>query len=276
MKSLQFLKPLSLKNKVRLGPNKDSGYIVYGPALKETDVLLTYGVGWEVSFEVDFNARTGAKVIMFDPSMFGKYMLNFKYMGSMFITFRWKRLFTYLYLIGYAWIKRRAMEKKKIFFVNEGVDAVPADRYNTMQHHYERFGLSDKQVLLKMDIEGTEYRIWEQDATYGLLGNVNQILIEFHDVKNLFRRFKKIVEKLRENYELVHIHGNNWGPTFCLYDLPDGKEDWVIPDTLELTFVRKDKIAAEDVMEPVAYPIEGLDFPNNPRQPDYRLDFIGS
>ncbi|GAA0565496.1 FkbM family methyltransferase [Chitinophaga japonensis] len=275
MKDLHFLKPLPVKHKIRLGPNRDSGYVVYGRILKETDVLLTYGVGWEVSFEEDFNNVTSSKVLMFDPTMFGKYLIDARALGRLLITFRIKNSIYYLRRAWIAWRKMNQLKKRHIYFINEGVDTEPSARYDTMQHHLDRFHLYDKQVLLKMDIEGKEYSIWEQDISYKLLTNVNQILIEFHDIKNLFRRFKKIIEKLRVNYELVHIHGNNWGQAFYLYGILDAEgNDIALPDTLELTFVRKDRISPEDVLETASYPVSGLDYPNNPYLPDHSMDFV--
>ena len=54
MENLKFLQPLSVKNKMRIGPKCDGGYVVYIPSLYNVDVLLTYGVGWDINFEVDF------------------------------------------------------------------------------------------------------------------------------------------------------------------------------------------------------------------------------
>jgi hypothetical protein len=71
-----FLKPIRLNHMKRLGPNEDGGYVVYEKILNETDGCLTYGVGNEVRFEEHFNLITGKKVLMFDPTMFGRYMLS--------------------------------------------------------------------------------------------------------------------------------------------------------------------------------------------------------
>lgn len=71
MLTLDFLLPVSLSNKMRLGPNEDGGYVVYKPSLYKIDLLLTYGVGWDIDFEIDFYNLTGKKILMYDPTLFG-------------------------------------------------------------------------------------------------------------------------------------------------------------------------------------------------------------
>lgn len=273
MNDLLFLKPVSVKQKRRIGQEMDGGYIVYDRILPETDVLLTYGVGWEISFEEDFGNTTSKKVLMFDPSMFKKYLLDPMFLWRYLRALRFGEAAHYLKQVWAVWRRKIRLEKRDIYFFNEGVDVEKAPRYDTITNHMERFGLYGKQILLKMDIEGKEYPIWEDERTWKVLPNINQLLIEFHDLKNRLQQCRKIVERLRKEFELIHIHGNNFKGTFCINgQMPEGV---VIPDVLEMTFVRKDKISPEDIVQPpVKYPISGLDYPNDPLEKDYALDFI--
>jgi hypothetical protein len=45
-----------------------------------------------------------------------------------------------------------------------------------------------------------------------------------------------------------------------------------VPDVLELLYIRKDRLSNLEKRKN-SFPIEGLDFPNNPAQPDIKLDW---
>ena len=77
---IAFLKPISIKKKIRIGRNHDGGYVFFERLLYEADILISYGVGWETSFEEHFNQITGKEVLMFDPTMHGSYMVDFIYL----------------------------------------------------------------------------------------------------------------------------------------------------------------------------------------------------
>jgi hypothetical protein len=104
------------------------------------------------------------------------------------------------------------------------------------------------------------------------------MVIEFHNLKNRFFDFKKIIERLQDKYFIVHIHCNNYSEIFTVYDFKsNGKENVVFSDVLEITFVRKSDILKSDLLEEDdVYPIKGLDFPNNPYKSDYALSFLAS
>src|ERR1700733_11758386 len=72
---VSFLKPVSLKSKCRLGRQQDGGYVVYEPALRQTDLLITYGVGWDTSFEEAFQERYKKPAYLFDHTMFGRHSM---------------------------------------------------------------------------------------------------------------------------------------------------------------------------------------------------------
>lgn len=273
MNSLDFLRPLSIDQKIRLGPQMDGGYIVYNRILKDTTVLLTYGVGWDVRFEIHFNEITGKKVLMFDPTMFGKYIMDFKRLKKLVLKGEFKDSCEYLHFVWEVWKEKNRLLKQNIHFVNEGVAFKKAAKYDTFKNHLIRYNLFDEQILLKMDIEGCEYEIFEDVDIYHYLTNVNQIIIEFHDLRNLFSRFQDIIKNLRVDYEIIHVHGNNWGGEFYFNDPVKGET--VIPNVLEVTFVKKEKIILKDrVNEKMAYPTEGLDYPNRPDYSDLLLGFI--
>ena len=77
--------------------------------------------------------------------------------------------------------------------------------------------------ILKIDIEGSEYRILD-----GIIANhkkLSGLVIEFHDCDINLSKIERFIENF--DLKLVHIHANNHG----LVDL-----DKKIPLALELTF----------------------------------------
>ena len=78
--------------------------------------------------------------------------------------------------------------------------------------------------FLKIDIEGSEYRILDD-----LINNSKSIVgiaIEFHDVDLHLEKISNFIEKI--DLDLVHIHANN-------YSKPNIQG---IPTAIELTFAR--------------------------------------
>jgi hypothetical protein len=269
---VSFLKPVPVQGKVRLGTNRDGGYVVYKRLLDKTDILFTYGVGFEVSFEEDFNALTKKRVVMFDPTLFGKYLVDFKKAFKYITQLKFISLVEYLVFVGSCWRKLKELNGRRIKFVNEGLSANKSGKYTTFQEHIERFIKNEREIFLKIDIEGNEYEVLSSAHFYKNLRHVNQIVIEFHNLKNQLRTLQKIMKKLLRDYYLIHIHGNNCSEVFKIYH-PDSN-DIHFPDTIEVTLVKKEKLHKNDLLpNDIKYPVSGLDFPNNPGKKDYELCF---
>lgn len=274
MSTLEFLRPLPIKGKIRLGSKWDGGYVVYKKILDQTDVLMTYGVGWDVAFEEDFNSITGKEVYMFDPTMFGKYMLDLKTLKKHLFDIKLPAATSYIHNVWKAWRKRKALKQKRIYFVNEGIAAAPREKYNTFEAHVKQFNLQGKSVLLKIDIEGAEFPLFAQPGIYQNLGAVNQFILEIHDLKNRLRKIQQIFQRLSADFEIIHVHGVNSVPTFVLYG-QSPEDDVVVPGTIEVTFVKRHLIDPADVLSgQIIYPVSGLDFPNDPKRKDLSLAFI--
>lgn len=172
--------------------------------------------------------------------------------------------------------KKKELEKNDIFFINEGVARSRFYKYDTFTNHIDRFSLQNKKLLLKIDIEGNEYEIFEDKGLYKWLQQATQIIIEFHDLKNRLHDLKEIVDRMGRDFVLAHIHVNNFADTFRIYDFTNKPgADIIVPDVIELLFVKRDQIEEEDLMDEIInYPIHGLDYPNNPNARDHRVNFI--
>tara|TARA_B100000925_G_scaffold182318_1_gene137626 strand:- start:468 stop:1028 length:561 start_codon:yes stop_codon:yes gene_type:complete len=117
-------------------------------------------------------------------------------------------------------------------------------------------------IFIKMDIEGDEYLSLNE-----YIKSHNSILgfaIEFHDINNRSNEFNDLIKKLKQNYFIAHVHGNN-------YSKVDQKTG--LPSSVEITLINKKLIKEPTVLSNYKYPIDGLDQPNKHSRPDIILKF---
>jgi len=121
-------------------------------------------------------------------------------------------------------------------------------------------------MLLKMDIEGAEWRVL-YESTDELLARFEVVVVEFHwfeSVKDLwaFSIIESVLTRLLRYFDLVHVHGNNYARNLEIFSV-------FLPEVMELTFLRKESGRAS-----VGAPFKtlGLDKPNNKDAPDIKLD----
>ena len=120
--------------------------------------------------------------------------------------------------------------------------------------------------LLKLDIEGSEWALLAAADTESL-SRFPQILCELHGLANIhdddhYAMMLKALRRLRETFEVVHVHGNNCGGRLFV-------ADQAMPNVLELTLAHREAYAFGDD-DPETFPTE-LDCPNDPLTPDYVL-----
>ena len=109
-----------------------------------------------------------------------------------------------------------------------------------------------KNLFLKVDIEGSEYRILDT-----LVDNKNRIsglVIEFHDCDLHLEAIKNFLKNFQ--IKLIHIHANNYQPI---------NKKSGLPLVLELTFSKNC-----ETIKPKILPNE-LDMPNNKEEPEINL-----
>jgi len=232
MELLQTMRPCAMRNsvKLRIGNLYDGGYVMPDAAL-QTEVLLSIGVGHDVSFDMEF-ARRGAAVLQFDHTLDGPPATH--------ENFRFHRL-------GWG-------------ATTEGLLLSLAD----MHARVEETGAGRK--LLKFDVEGAEYGALETVSSE-LLRAYDVIVCELHDLSRLddrshYNQVRRAMEKLTESHVPVHLHANNYGGMSVVQGVP-------VPDAVELTLLRRDLDdfpGWSDEPMPGA-----LDNPNNPIAPDLRF-----
>lgn len=150
----------------------------------------------------------------------------------------------------------------KIFFYKRNISAFKSNKTSNLNYFTDNYN----DIFLKMDIEGSEYE-WLNVLNESQLNKFKQIVIEFHGINddswNTSLSDKiKCFEKLSSTHYPVHIHGNNNGTL-------TGK----IPDTVEITYIRKNEMIYELELNKQTLPTINLDFPNNLNKKDFDLNF---
>jgi len=116
-------------------------------------------------------------------------------------------------------------------------------------------------VFIKMDIEGGEYEILSGLGDY--YQRVTGLVIEFHFAILLRDRMETHLSQLRQQFDIVHIHVNNY----------KGVDEEGMPDVIEITLENKNLRNGSDKESEKMYPLEGLDYPNSYHLADYILLF---
>ena len=200
-KTLKKLLPYKIDAQlIRLGEKNDGGYLVPDDFVG-IDKNYSAGVGFLTQFEKDLETRYLIKSMMLDFNEIEEKILPSK--ASFF--------------------------KKKLGLVSNKQEISINDWIIQ----------DDKDIILKLDIEGDEYAslidISEQN-----LKKVRILVIEFHDLRNLrndifLNLFNKVINKLNNYFYVCHLHINNISKIKKI-------GDYLVPDMIEMTFIRKNRV----------------------------------
>ena len=153
----------------------------------------------------------------------------------------------------------------KLFFEKKFVGTVESEDTLDFQKWIESNSNSGEDLILQMNIEGSEYAcILGCDVK--VLNQFRVIVVEFHFLEKIFDQkifpiFRDTFLKLLDNYHVVHIHPNNSGGLMRVRGIE-------IPRTMEFTFLRKDRVA--EVKHAARFP-HPLDRKSVLTKPDFPL-----
>lgn len=244
--------------KIRLGNPCDGGYVCPVQAVSLSSALFTYGIGNDLSFELDYVRVTNRKAFCFDHITGGTVPHNFS---------------------------------NKVFCFKEGLSGTKQEQTDNFLTHYDKYfelqwNEEDQKflekVLLKIDVEGCEYE-FIQSTNFEVVSKITTgILIEFHDLDQEKTRnsFFECLSKINQYFYLCHVHGNNNTTNFDFFEKRIAKnvneyyvEKFSIPKTLELSFVNKE-LVSNARLDVKSYPCPFLDMPNNILNPQNDLSFL--
>lgn len=109
-------------------------------------------------------------------------------------------------------------------------------------------------LLLQMDIEGAEWLVLASTPDV-LLKRFRIICVEFHGLEHIFEPFafdlmEKVLLKLARQFDIVHIHPNNW----C--DVAAVSKRYRVPGVMEYTFLRKDRVKRRGGIAKLPHPLD--------------------
>ncbi len=261
-KKFNFLKPIKNPNLIRLGRNHDGGYVIDSSIIKKCNTLISFGLGSDWSFELEYIKRNkNVKIYLYDHTVSAyPYIKDILKYGKRFLTLRSKYkdvLIRLKYLNDY----NRFLKSKNIIFFKEEI-TFPSDSRKKADIHkvFSRIE-TDEEVILKVDIEGSEYKIINQIKMFSK--KIKMIIIEFHWINQNENSFIDSVKMLKENFDIIHVHGNNH----------HGKLKSGIPIVLEMTFLNKNYTSDYNNEYVNNFPLAGLDYPCNLYKEDLTFSF---
>ena len=267
-----FLVPIKKNKLMRLGNKMDGGYVVDNEVISKLDTFVSFGLGngsntdntpW--SFENDLiKTNSNIDISIYDHSVsLNDYLsIILKYLRRL-LTFRttfnefYKRI---KYLKNYI----NFLRLKNVKFFKEKVVGTlnKENKEADIKKIFTRLSDKNRVIGLKCDIEGSEYDIIDDLLDFSK--TIKLMIIEFHwtDKKNI--SFVNLIQKIKEKYHIIHIHGNNYRSV----------NEEGLPIVLEITFLNKDEFNNNDKLKyNYHFPINNLDYPCDPSNKDISISF---
>lgn len=230
---IKRLTPYSVRGfeeKMRVGPHGDGGYIIPVNIVKLIDVVYSYGVGKNISFEKNLSLLKELIFRFYDAAVD-----NLPYRQGNF------------------------------FFKKENIGRKKHGIFGTFQGHLIENGDFEKRILLKMDIEGDEWKVI-RSILNGNYKNISAIILELHHLGRYEKLafYNRILKSINSKFTLVHIHANNFESVFNI----KGK---ILPMASELTLINNNLVTQKSILNSGLPSVH--DFPNDAEREDIRLDF---
>lgn len=228
-KLIKMLKPKKINNfdMVRVGRANDGGYVMCNDFNSDMHAY-SFGIDDDNSWDMNIRLLGDISVYMFDHTI--------KQVPMFCHGLHWER-------------KGIGVSDEKDLLSLASILANNGDLHN-------------KNLIIKMDIEGTEWDILESLDVH-IIDNFRQMLFEFHNMTDISMKEKVIyvLERLNVTHQVAWVHGNNF--VFAEKD-----QDILMPDSIEVLYVRRDSY---DISNNMTEQLFDLDMPNNPLRMDYEL-----
>lgn len=220
----------SFEEKIRLGNEYDGGYVIPSRLLSLIQVAYSYGVANIINFEEDLVGKIDIPVRLYDHS-----------------------------------VTQLPTKHKNFFFRKQGIASTNHGDFDTFSNQVRENGDVGKRILLKMDIEGDEWKVID-DIISTASTYILAIILEIHQLYR-YEQMGDYVQKLHNinsAFTLVHVHGNNCSDIIKIASK-------TLPNTLELTFINNSLVSKKEIMKR-SLP-SAIDHPNDPKKDDILLNF---
>lgn len=238
----------SAKDLNRIGRNNDGGYLVSYNDIINSDLLIGLGISDDWSFEQEFSNIKKITILAYDGSISKKKLIrqSKKLLKEFKISRALKKYITYVKFKSFFEQKSNHFTRKYVGFdkshtIPEGyitLDSILKDQV-------------DKNIFLKIDIEGDEYQLLDTLIKYQ--NNISGVTIEFHNCDSHLPSIERFINDFKLN--IIHIHANNYA------DITDG----CLPPVIEVTFSKYSQSSGKTELP------HKLDMPNNKKNPDIKL-----
>lgn len=199
---------------VRVGEKHDGGYIMLDDFAR-VQLAYSFGISDNVSWDKDIADR-GIDVFLYDHT-----------------------------------IEDLPVQNERFHFFRKGIAEIdrPDDQLYSLRtfickNNHEK----EKNIILKMDIEGAEWNILDKMES-DLLNMFGQIVLELHNMTIMddASKIKNVLNKLNATHAVVHVHGNNWSAALSY-------GQGILPSSLEVTYVNREMYCIKE-MDDVELPI---------------------
>ena len=257
--SLHFLQPVAVPL-IRFGSHHDGGYVGSPKCVRPNSVVISLGLKDNWSFEdAHYRAAPNVTVRSYDPTV-----STWVFIRSVFVGFRKLLMFQDLtlwgrskILAGYLTFYRGKDRKHYRLWVKANSDLPNSISLAEILNQTE-----GKDVVLKIDIEGDEYQVLKELRSNPDRRRVLALFVEFHDIDQRWDEFVELLESLKPDFSLIHLHVNNFNKVLTTLG---------VPRVLELSFLRNDLVESEGLRSRL--PIANLDFPNDLGREDFEISF---
>lgn len=271
-------KPVFVDDLVRIGRDQDGGYVISHRCVAASRLVIGFGICDDWSFEEAFTrANPNSQVLGIDGSVSPEIFRTRSREATVKALFalvrgrvaqarnefraarRWKRTAAAFR----AFFDGKTKHFRQLFIADEANQWARswADLVGN-EPVIAGAGQDSYRIFVKMDIEGSEYRVLSD-----LLADANRIngfVIEFHDCDIHWDCFSQLMDELSENFAVVHIHGNNYAPLI---------RGSTTPRAMEISAVNRRLLPQNLAESRASYPLRGLDRPCDPTRPDYVIRF---
>ena len=202
---------------IRFGEVGDGGYLIPDD-LDDNLACITFGVGDLIGFEYDL-AQRGMNCYMADYS-----------------------------------VEKPPLSHKKFYFEKKFIGTKNDNVNIKFKDYFSKISKSSEDYILKLDIEGDEYKILPLITEEELL-RMRIIVLEFHYFTNIvtpmgFDLMNLIMDKLQKNHTIVNITPNSWSPSVRFTKKIE------MYDLLEVTLLRNDRISKKNEQLIFPHPLE--------------------